>query len=245
MYIYIQVYIDTFSLFSFVFFFRFFYLNYLKNSQLPLPPQYNQFFFQYLYLLNMISMTNVCTNTQTPMHLQAHQYTYTHAGTQLHIHTHTQSGGPPAQTSTSIECKSHKLLCVNFHKKVNQFKCQYKLKILHSMEASIYVCICVCIYVDAQKCLAPCVCMCFSVYVCVRWCVSTYDVEGRAFALRLKLSMQFLCGILFCQLLLVHLLIYMYACMYLGLYVCRNMYVKNISHSISSSSSIAIESIVS
>lgn len=53
-------------------------------------------------------------------------------------------------------------------------------------------------YVDAQECLALCVCMCFSIDVCVRWCVSTYDVEGRAFALRLKLSMQFLCGILFC-----------------------------------------------
>lgn len=66
------------------------------------------------------------------------------------------------------------------------------------MEASIYVCICVCIYVDAQEYVWPrvYVCVC-SVYVCVRWSVSTYE-EGRAFALGLKLSMQFLCGIRFC-----------------------------------------------
>lgn len=85
----------------------------------------------------------------------------------------------------SIECKSHNLLCVNFHKKVNQFKC-YKLKTLHSTEnLQIYIRLsvhCVCLYV----------CKCAGV------CTYSYSpVQGRAFALRLKLSMHFfVCGIL-------------------------------------------------
>lgn len=84
-----------------------------------------------------------------------------------------------------------------------------------SFNLRLHMCVCIC--VDAQEYVWPCVCVCVSsVYVCVRWCVSTY-VEGRAFALRLKLSMQFLCGIRFCS-------ASSSSCSSLDLYVC--MYVE-------------------